>query len=217
MTRTPQSTRGRPRIVSDDALLEAAARVLRREGARTTTSAIAREAGVSKALLFSRYESKEELIAAVIEHETGIAEAVSDLVDDPARAALPEGLVELGRHLLAILRQTLPFADLARSSPAGCMLVAALQRSRAAPDRLVQLCARYFDAQVALGRLRPTPPGMLGRVFYGAILQRVLSETCPARPFFVAECDSAFLDDLVHVLLEGALAAPEGGPRAAIR
>jgi AcrR family transcriptional regulator len=179
--------------------------VLRRDGARTTTSAIAREAGVSKALLFSRYRTKEELIAAVLERATGIAEELLAHVDEPARKPLREGLVDLGAHLLAILRRTLPFADLARSSPARCMLMAALDRSRAAPDRLVQLCARYFDAQVALGRLRPTPPGMLGRLFYGAILQRVLSETCPARPFFVPECDSAFLDDLVHVLLEGAL------------
>jgi len=204
-----QSMRGRPRILSDDALLEAAARVLRREGTRTTTSAIAQEAGVSKALVFSRYKTKEELIAAVIERETRITEALLEHVDDPARGPLREGLVELGSHLLAILRRTLPFTELARSSPAACILLAAFRRSRAAPDQLVHSCAHYFDAQVALGRLRPTPPGMLGRIFFGAIFQRVLSETCPARPFFVAECDSAFLGDLVDVLLEGALAPTE--------
>lgn len=207
--------RGRPQIVSDDALLEAAANVLRREGARTSTLAIAREAGVSKALLFSRYKTKEELIVAVVERETRITAGLLEHVDDPARKPLREGLVELGALLLAILRRTLPFADLARSSPSPCILLAVLQRSCAAPDRLVQSCAHYFDAQIAVGRLRPLPRGMLGRIFFGAILQRVLCEASPARPLFVAECDSAFLEDLVRVLLQGALAPPELSPRAA--
>jgi AcrR family transcriptional regulator len=212
-----QTIRGRPRVVSDQALLDAAARVLRRDGSRTTTFAIAREAGVSKALLFSRYRTKEELIAAVIERETRITEAFLAHVDDPARKPLREGLIELGAHLLVILRRTMTFADLARSSPAPCLLLAALHRSRAAPDRLVQSCAHYFDAQIALGRVRRTAPGMLGRIFFGAILQRVLSETSPAaRPFFVVDSDAAFLEDLVHALLEGALARAELAPRQAI-
>lgn len=48
---------GRPRLLSDDALLDAAAKVLRREGARTTRDAIAREAGRSEALLFASERS----------------------------------------------------------------------------------------------------------------------------------------------------------------
>lgn len=196
---------GRARTISDDALLAAAARVLRRTGARATSEAIAREAGVSKALLFARYKTKQDLIAAVIDREAQVPDTLLERVDDVGRGPIGESLVQLGTELLAILRRVAPFADLARSSPDCTVLLCALRRSRAAPPRLLQLCVRYFEAEVALARLPALPCSVLGRLFFGPLLERVLAETAPGRPFFLEDHDEVFLRELVYLVLHGAL------------
>ena len=189
---------GRPRLLSDDALLDAAAKVLRCEGARTTTGAIAREAGVSKALLFIRYGSKEDLIAAVIERETRLPEVLLEEVRYPG-ALTVESLVEIGLQLLAVLRCAIPFAELARSSPGSSAMIRALERSRAAPWELAQMCTRYFEN--AFGQRDSPAPAIVARAFLGAILERALSESTPAvGP--AAESDRAFLDALARLVLQ---------------
>jgi len=189
---------GRPRLLSDDALLDAAAKVLRRDGAGTTTGAIAREAGVSKALLFTRYGSKEELIAAVIERETRLPEVLLEEVRYPG-ALTVESLVEIGLQLLAVLRCAIPFAELARSSPGSSAMIRALERSRAAPWELAQMCTRYFEN--AFGQRDSPAPAIVARAFLGAILERALSESTPAvGP--AAESDRAFLDALARLVLQ---------------
>ena len=189
---------GRPRLLSDDALLDAAAKVLRRDGAGTTTGAIAREAGVSKALLFTRYGSKEELIAAVIERETRLPEVLLEEVRYPG-ALTVESLVEIGLQLLAVLRCAIPFAELARSSPDSSGMIRALERSRAAPWELAQMCTRYFEN--AFGQRDSPAPAIVARAFLGAILGRALSESTPAvSP--AAESDRAFLDALARLVLQ---------------
>ena len=190
---------GRPRLLSDDALLDAAAKVLRREGARTTTDAIAREAGVSKALLFTRHGSKENLIAAVIDRETRLPEALLEELRNPGDAPTVENLVEIGLQLLAVLRCTIPFAELARSSPDSSAMIRALERSRAAPWELAQMCTRYFKN--ALGQQDSPAPAIVARAFLGAILERALSESTPAAGPAV-ETDGAFLDGLSRLVLQ---------------
>ena len=189
---------GRPRLLSDEALLDAAARVLRRERARTTTDAIAREAGVSKGLLFTRYASKEELIAAVIDRETRLPEALLEEVRNPRGTPTVENLVEIGLQLLAVLRCTIPFAELARSSPDSSTMIRALERSRAAPWELAQMCTRYFAN--ALAQQDSPAPAIVARAFLGAILERALYESTPAAGPAV-DTDCAFLDGLSRLVL----------------
>jgi len=196
---------GRPRLVSDDALLSAAARAIRRSGTRTTSEAIAREAGVSKGLLFSRYGTKQELIAAVIDREARVPEQLLERVRHPGRGSVAQTLAELGAELLGILRRIVPFAELARSGPDSDGMLRAFAHCREAPLRLVQSCADYFEAQVAIGQLPPLPTQILAQVFFGAILQRVLAESTPGTPF-AAESDPVFLRYLVDLVLHGALA-----------
>jgi len=194
---------GRPRLVSDDALLSAAARAIRRSGTRTTSEAIAREAGVSKALLFSRYRTKEELLVAVIDREARLPEQLPEGGGGP----VAETLAELGARMLGTLRRIIPFAELARSKPDSNAMLHAFAHCRQAPQRLVQSCADFFEAQIAAGELPPSSSQMLGRIFFGAILERVLAESTPGLPV-VAESDPAFLRELVDLVLHGACQRP---------
>ncbi len=82
-----------------DALVEATARILVREGFdKASTNRIACEAGVSVGSLYQYYPSKEALVVAVIErHNRGLMKVVEDAV--AAAVALPLG--EGVRRLIA--------------------------------------------------------------------------------------------------------------------
>src|SRR5262249_21562216 len=122
-----------------------------------------------------------------------------------------ESLVEIGLQLLAVLRCTIPFAELARSSPDSSAMIRALERSRAAPWELAQMCTRYFAN--ALGQQDSPAPAIVARAFLGAILERALSESTPAAGPAV-ETDRTFLDGLSRLVLQVAAGrtTPGSGP-----
>lgn len=61
---------GRKRLVERDAILEAALRVLRREGtAGLSIEAVACEAGISKAGVLYDFKTKQAMIHAIVEHQ----------------------------------------------------------------------------------------------------------------------------------------------------
>lgn len=95
--------RGRP--AKHEAIVRAARAVFGRDGyARTTTDAIAREAGVSTRTLYKHFGSKERLFSVVLaESATRVADAFLDYVERGLREAggLEERLVAVGRALVA--------------------------------------------------------------------------------------------------------------------
>ncbi|MFI7034804.1 TetR/AcrR family transcriptional regulator [Microbispora rosea] len=100
----PESPRrGRP--AKDEAITRAARAVFGRDGyARTTTDAIAREAGVSTRTLYKHFGSKERLFSVVLaESATRVADAFAEYVERGLREASgpEERLVAVGRALVA--------------------------------------------------------------------------------------------------------------------
>ncbi|WP_281689100.1 TetR/AcrR family transcriptional regulator [Pseudonocardia thermophila] len=95
--------RGRP--AKRDAITRAARTVFGRDGyARTTTDAIAREAGVSTRTLYKHFPSKERLFTTVLaESATVVADAFVDQVERGMRAGagLEDRLAVIGRALVA--------------------------------------------------------------------------------------------------------------------
>jgi len=85
----------RPRTVSDQALLEAAGRVLHRAGpAGLTFAAVGAEAGLAPATLVQRYGSKDGLMRAALLHAWDQLDARTAAADAEA-AESPAGAVEL--------------------------------------------------------------------------------------------------------------------------
>lgn len=69
--RRPRQARSRNTV---DVLLEAAARVFRRQGWRATTNRIAAEAGVSVGSLYEYFPNKQALLAGLAERHLAVAE-----------------------------------------------------------------------------------------------------------------------------------------------
>ncbi|MBE3012692.1 TetR/AcrR family transcriptional regulator [Microbispora sp. NEAU-D428] len=95
--------RGRP--AKNEAITRAARAVFGRDGyARTSTDAIAREAGVSTRTLYKHFGSKERLFSVVLaESATRVADAFAEYVERGLREAsgLEERLIAVGRALVA--------------------------------------------------------------------------------------------------------------------
>jgi AcrR family transcriptional regulator len=88
---------GRPRIRSDDELLDATVRAIGGVGPhRLTLADVAREAGVAPATLVQRFGSKRALLLALSGRAAGRATAAFPPAGDDPLGALADGLVALG-------------------------------------------------------------------------------------------------------------------------
>lgn len=158
-----------PRGADNETLILDAARALfLRDGyAATSTDAVAREAGVSKATLYARFRSKDELFVAVVTREgaelvlsldrTPERDIASDLRDVAvAASALLLSPAVLGMHRLVA-------SDLDRSSIADAFY-------RSGPGDLNRRLARMLQDAMERGELRSADPHLAATQFLGVIV-----------------------------------------------
>ncbi len=120
---------GRPKTISDDAVLRIARGVFREHGHTATTREVAQAAGISEAILYQRFGSKDALFFAAMHAQGPEIEALLGPDDPPgdARAYLRTVLPRLGAYFaevipLALRVMTHPSFDpasLSRSTPGG--------------------------------------------------------------------------------------------------
>lgn len=184
-------------------LLEVAAHLFADQGVDgTSTKDLARAAGVSPALLYHYFPSKEELMLAVVEHADftpRLREVLQDAREGDIREVLPRMLraisaeFEPRRHLLWL------FLMAGRVSP---QVRGAL---KAMGEESIALVAAELEARAAAGEVRPHDSRRLAAAFYHTLMMEHLAES-PSRG------DVESLTDLVlHGLLPQA-ARPPGEP-----
>jgi AcrR family transcriptional regulator len=120
---------GRRKTISDDDVLRVARELFRTRGHTTTTREIAEAAGVSEAVLYQRFGSKDELFFAAMHPRGPDVEELLGPADPPddAHAYLRAVAVRLGKYFaevipLALRVMTHPSFDpatLARAQPEG--------------------------------------------------------------------------------------------------
>jgi AcrR family transcriptional regulator len=96
---------GRNKTVEDEQVLAAARTVFRLEGHAASTRDVARAAGISQAVLYQRFGSKEELFFRAMTPEAFDVDAL--LGAYPPRSARAD-LIAIGERLLAYLRTFAP-------------------------------------------------------------------------------------------------------------
>lgn len=185
-------------------ILDAANRLFLEGGFRgATTRRIAREAGVNEVTLFRHFASKEELLAAAVEHgaEQGIRQlAVGVLPPEPSDVR-----GELRRFLLATLQGFI------HRRPAIWMAMAEWEDHPALQEPLLRTATHVFrelrsyikEAQVR-GLLRSDlgvtvmTQAIMATVFADGLLRGISPERFPLRP-------AASVDAYLDILLEGLL------------
>jgi AcrR family transcriptional regulator len=147
---------------SRDNILDGALKVMRTRGlARTTTKEIAREAGVSEALLYKLFTDKTDLFLCVFAERLTWGTAMSDDVTDRVgKNTVAENLTAMLVQIEFLFDESLPiamslFSDvelLARETEA-------LQaRGGPGPGILIQQVGKYLRAEQTAGRVRVGVP-----------------------------------------------------------
>jgi AcrR family transcriptional regulator len=154
----------RPRLKTDDELLEIARAAFLVHGSRASTGEIAATAGLSEAALFKRFGSKQAMLLRAIEP------LVNNSFEGPFPDRLSlEGLVEVGEGLLRHLGAIVPLVLMTMSHIPQCELPAGLHGPEPAPHRTFRAFERYFREQMRIEHIRKVHPAVLARTFIGAI------------------------------------------------
>src|SRR5262245_26797668 len=96
---------GRKKTISDDEVLEIARHIFREQGHTATTRQIAEAAGISEAILYQRFGSKDELFFAAMHPRGPDLEALLGAEDpgEDARSYLHAVVVRLGKHFADVI------------------------------------------------------------------------------------------------------------------
>ncbi len=170
-------TMAREKTVTDEAVLKAAREVFLTDGIAASTTEIAQRAGVSEALLFKRFHTKEELFARAM----GLSEVPRwvEQIDSLVGQGEPKaGLIALGLMILESLRRTLPRTMMMWSSRVKPPSRREQQQSPRVRD--VRALGHYMEQEMRLGRIRKGNPEVFARALLGPLLNYAFSETVGA-------------------------------------
>lgn len=195
----------RPRI-SDAQILDAAREVFLEAGSDATTLAVAARAGVSEALVFKRFHTKEALfdraMAGVRPASGGRPAWVAEL--ERADLSMPDQLERLALGMLESMRAEMPRNMMVWSRHPGNPHWSA---GHSAPVQGLKLLSVWLERQMHLGRMRRSDPEMFGRVFCGAIVSHAMSEMTGLADQMPISTPT-FVRGLVDALWRGACPTP---------
>lgn len=169
--KTPRIEADPPSSPKRQAIEAAAARVFLRDGyAGASVDVIAREAGVSKATLYSHFHSKEELFGAIICQQCG--QLVDEAQTAEAASAGPDAVLrKLGTRFLENLlapRMLALYRVVASEAYRFPALGRTVYESGPGPGRAA--LADYFRDMTRAGQLQVANPEVAADQFFGALL-----------------------------------------------
>lgn len=198
------------RIETRDAILDAAARRFARFGARKTTmDEVAREAGCSRATVYTHFRSKEALYRALLDRDTAAFLTIAQKVIAP----LPDARRKLRRlvELADAAFESNPVARHALARDEEMTLVAiAESHMKERERRVISLLRDVLEKGVTEGSLHPLDPERVAYFLYHAIRALITQEATGMAAFPIADILGAAADVLDYGI------AKYGGPTSGI-
>ena len=194
--------RGRPKVISNDELLQVARGVFLERGIRATTAEVAERAGIAEGTVFMRFKSKDALFrAAMCIDPNKLPPFVEALSGRVGKGDLRRTLVEFATSALEVSRHALPVMLMSWSNPGGeYALEKATERSEGY-RRGFSAVRRFFEGEMRAGRLGPCNAELLTRIFMGSLHHYCLSELFLAQEEGKRLSPTAFAEGLVDMLL----------------
>lgn len=166
----------RPRLSGEERrrqIIEAAATLFSHKGFRgTTTREIARVVGVSEAMLFKHFATKEELYGAIIEAKSQTQQLLGGAAEAAERGDDAEVLRSLAREMIGRTRSDPTLMRLIFfSALEGHALSDIMFRSRI--QQLDDFLGRYIARRIAAGAFRAVDPAQAAWSFMGMVAHHV--------------------------------------------
>jgi AcrR family transcriptional regulator len=202
---------GRPQIIDDERVLEAAREVFLRKGLRATTGEVARRVGISQASIFKHFKSKQRLFLAAMQAERDRQDWLGLFERTRNEAGMEQALVALGVAIVGFFIQVLPLAMAIWCNRGELRLPEGLAAGHAGPARAAQSLVAAFEEEMRAGRMRRHDPWLVTRSFVGAMQSYALVKHVFKGTLGPAFTPEEYVRGVVKVLWEGA--APPKGAR----
>ena len=167
----------RSKTVTDEAILSAARSLFLEVGVRASTKKIAKSAGISEAVIFQRFRTKEELFfAAMVPPEAQLAKIFRVR---PGENQVPENLEFISLQIVDYFREVMPTFIALLGHPASDVQTF-LQRHTMPRAQIGNRLTEYLTAETELGRIRKGQAEIVVAVLLSYLHHIAMSETIGA-------------------------------------
>ncbi|MEO0458349.1 MAG: TetR/AcrR family transcriptional regulator [Cyanobacteria bacterium P01_A01_bin.114] len=184
----------RTRKITDEQILKAAQAVFLEKGFGASTLEIAEQAGVSEGSIFKRFSTKEKLFFTAM-GLSDISSWLSFLETVVGQGDLKENLKTIGLRAMEFSQEHLPkmMMLMSKGVPAPTML----RSASAPPIRNLKALTRFFEKEIALGRMQTNSPQVIAQMFAGSVMNYVfLSQMAPV----LLPEPQEYIDSVVEIL-----------------
>lgn len=184
-------------------IIEAATTLFSRKGFRgTTTREITRAVGVSEAMLFKHFATKEELYAAIIEAKSHVEELMDTVVEAAERGDDAEVLRTLAREMIVRTRTDPTLMRLTFfSALEGHALSDMMFRSRV--QQLDDFLSRYIARRIAAGAFRDVDPRQAAWNFSGMVAYHIQRQELFGQKPPRHLSSGRAVEEMIHLFLNG--------------
>ena len=186
----------RTRKITDEQILKAAQAVFLENGFGASTIEIAERAGISEGSIFKRFNTKENLFL--------MAMGMSDfppwlpiLESMVGQGVLKDNLKDLALKMIEFFQENLPKMMMVMSK--GGPLPNIMRATNAPPIRNLKGMTRFFEQEIALGRMQASNPQTVAQIFMGSLMNYVFLDQLSAP---LAEPHD-YVDAMVETLWQG--------------
>jgi AcrR family transcriptional regulator len=164
----------RSKIISDDEILSIARSLFLQEGAKASTRTLAKMVGISEAVIFQRFGTKEDLFFAAMVPPSAKLETMFNV--QPGQQQVMTNLVSISLQIVIYLREVMPVFLSLISHPAFEMRTF-LQRHTMPAIQINRYLIDYLNAEAELKRIRQESAATVAAVLFSYLHNIALSET----------------------------------------
>jgi AcrR family transcriptional regulator len=167
----------RRKTITDDEILAVARSLFLKEGAKASTRTLAKLAGISEAVIFQRFRTKEDLFFAAMVLPEAELEAMFDV--RPGQKQVTTNLVSIALLIVAYFREVMP-VFLALIGHPSFEMQTFLQRHTMPARQISNQLIAYLNAEADLGRIRQEGLATAAEILLSHLHNLALSETIGA-------------------------------------
>jgi AcrR family transcriptional regulator len=163
----------RNKIITDEEVLAAARSLFLKEGAKASTRTLAKTVGISEAVIFQRFNTKEELFFRAMVLPEAQLEAIFNI--QPGEKKVIANLESVSLQIVFYFREVMPIFLSLVSHPSFDMQTF-LQRHTMPGMKIAHRLTEYLNAEAELGRIQQGNVGATAAILFSHLHNIALSE-----------------------------------------
>lgn len=164
----------RNKTITDEAILAVARSLFIKEGAKASTRTLAKTAGISEAVIFQRFNTKEDLFFAAMALPEAQLEAIFNV--QPGEKEVVTNLIAMSLQIITYFREIMP-VFLSLISHPSFNIQTFLERHTMPGMQLSNKLTEYLNAEAQLGRINKDNIAAAAGILLSHLHNLALSET----------------------------------------